>query len=228
MTYFWFVVIFYGSGLLTVILAGLDFVSRQFKACLAPVYNRGTPPGSFLDQLIEWARQAPDSIFAPNDVPVDIFTVIKPALATQIGSDPVGGKIVQWESLLHRKAALCEAMRVHAGMESSWKWNEGVDVTNKRSVASLAGQETGIFQVSFDSTNIAFGAMKPFARERGINTIANFISKMKSNHPLALEYYARLSRISIRWAGPLLRHGNDSVYPWLSRASVAEFQTFLA
>jgi hypothetical protein len=87
------------------------------------------------------------------------------------------------------------------------------------------GQETGIFQVSWDSTLIAHGAMKEFAVEKGIARVGSFISEMKHDHKLALEYYGRLVRINIKWAGPLLRHEID---PWLSRAAVSEFQTLLA
>lgn len=200
----------------------------KYKAIKAKISNRGIPPDSFLDELITWAKTAPESIFSSNAVPVDIFTVIKSRLATQMGVDGSDTLIWQWESLRHRRAALMEAMRVHAGLESSWDWNEGVDRTNQTSMKNIAGQETGIFQVSFDSLNLGAGAMKPFAKERGIQAVGKFISEMKRDHVLALEYYARLVRVSIRWAGPLLRQrGPDSVYPYLSRAAVAEFQELL-
>lgn len=199
----------------------------KYLATKARVHNRGTPPDSFLDELIAWAKDAPNEIFTPNDVPVDIYTVLKPVLGTLVALDGSGQPVHGWASLLHRRAALMEAMRVHAGMESSWNWNEGVDRNNATSQAHKTGQETGIFQVSFDSEWLGHNAMKPFAGARGIETVEKFISAMKKDHALALEYYARLSRISIRWAGPLLRHGDDSVYPWLSRTAVAEFQSLL-
>lgn len=203
-------------------------MSQPYGAALSHVFNRGRPPVAFLDELVAWAKKAPDEIFAPNKVPVDIYTVIRSSLATPFPKDYAGGMVYQWDSFLQRKAALMEAMRVHAGMESNWNWNEGVDKTNATSMKNVAGQETGIFQVSFDSTYLGNGAMKAFAGRNGIAHPEHFISQMKSNHALALEYYARLSRVSIRWAGPLLRHGEDSIYPWLRRAAVAEFQTLLA
>lgn len=203
-------------------------MNQPYGAALSNVFNRGRPPVEFLDTLVAWAKKAPDEIFAPNDVPVDIFTVIKSTLGTRINTDYAGHSIVSWDSLLHRKAALVETMRVHGMMESSGNWNEGVDVTNRTSMKNIAGQETGVFQVSFDSTWIAHNAMMPFAKARGIDTPEKFIPAMKSNHELALEYYARLVRISIRWAGPLLRHGNDSVYPWLRPAAMKEFMGLLA
>ncbi len=119
---------------------------------------------------------------------------------------------------------MLELMRVHAGFESSWKWNEGVDVTNHASMTHLEGQETGIFQVSFDSTHLGT-SINQFAISKGIGTVGSFIPEMKSNHPLALEYYARLVRINIKWAGPLIRHEVD---PWLSKASVSQFQELLS
>lgn len=199
----------------------------NFRFTKAKVYNRGNPPDGFLAELIEWAKTAPDSLFAPNAVPVDIYTVIKSSLATYGGHDPSGSPTSYWDSLKQRKAALMEAMRVHAGMESSWTWILGVDETNKHSQTHIEGEETGIFQVSFDSLSLGHGALKQFAEAHGIDTPAAFIAKMKSDHRLALEYYARLSRVSIAWAGPLLRHGQDSVYPWLSRAAVEEFMGLL-
>ncbi len=187
------------------------------EAIKSKVKNRGIAPDSFLTELVEWGRIAADQIFAPisnRNAPgkdPDIYAQILPLLGP-------------WINLLHRRAAMLEVMRVHAGFESSWHWNEGVDVTNQTSLTHLEGQETGIFQVSFDSTHIAGGAMKPFAVEHGIGTVGSFIPEMKSNHKLALEYYARLVRVNIKWAGPLVRHEID---PWLSRAAVTEFQGLL-
>jgi hypothetical protein len=177
----------------------------------AKVFNRGVPPDSFLTSLIAWARYAPDEIFAPNSNPADVYANIKPILGP-------------WESLLHRRAAMLEVMRVHAGFESTWNWLEGVDTTNQTSMRNIDGQETGIFQVSFDSTFLGDGAMKAFAVAKGISSPGSFIFRMKADHDIALEYYARLVRVSIAWAGPLKRHEVD---PWLSKAAVSEFQILL-
>lgn len=182
-----------------------------FYRTKARVYNRGAPPTSFLTKLVEWGRKASDEIFAPNPNPADIYAYIKPILGP-------------WENLLHRRAAMLEAMRVHAGFESSWNWNEGVD-TSAHDRRDPKTQETGIFQVSFDSTYLGDGAMKPYAIAHGVNTVGSFIPAMKSRHTLALEYYARLIRVSVQWAGPIKRHEIDD---WLSRKSVAEFQELLS
>jgi hypothetical protein len=200
----------------------------MFRATKKSVFNRGAPPDVFLTELLKFGRTAPDEIFAPNSLPVDIFTVIKSSLATMAGHDGAGTPIYTWESLQHRRAALLEAMRVHGMFESSGNFNEGVDITNQHSQAHIEGAETGIFQVSFDSTWLGHQAMKPFAVAHKIETPQKFIPAMKQNHPLALEYYARLVRISVQWAGPLLRHGADSIYPYLSRDAMNEFKLLLA
>lgn len=177
-----------------------------------PVFNRGAPPESFLGELLNWGRSADPSIFAPNAEPNDIYGWIKPVLGP-------------WESPIHRRAVMLEVMRVHAGFESSWRWNCGVDTTNATSMRNIEGQETGIFQVSFDSTRLGKSAMFMFAETNGAGTPQAFINKMKADHKFALEYYARLMRVSVRWAGPVLRHEVDK---YLSREAVAQFMILLA
>jgi hypothetical protein len=193
----------------------------------AEVLNRGAAPSSFIGELVQWARKTPEEIFAPNAEPVEIYTVIKSSLGTLDSETPGSGKHYVWNGPLHRKAALLEAMRVHAGLESSWNWTEGVDVTNARSRRNKRGEEAGIFQVSFDSTDLCNGVMRPFAQEHNIMEPEAFIHAMKGNHALALEYYARLVRHSISWAGPLIRNGPDSIYPWLRLDAMQEFLDLL-
>jgi len=184
----------------------MDWVNARAK-----VLTRGRPPIEFLDELLEWGKKADGEIFETNPNPEDIYAHIQPILGP-------------WRNLLHRRAALLEVMRVHAGFESSWNWREGVDTTNKTSMSHIEGQETGIFQVSFDSTYLGNGAMKPFAVEHGIQTPGSFIAQMKDDHKLALEYYARLVRVNVKWAGPIKRHEIDSE---LSVLSMEEFERAL-
>src|SRR5215475_3259254 len=87
----------------------------NFSSTKKGVFNRGVPPDSFLTELVNWGKAAPDEIFAPNEV-VDIYNKIKDELGP-------------WESPLHRRAAMLEVMRVLAGFESSWDWTEGVDTS---------------------------------------------------------------------------------------------------
>lgn len=202
-----------------------------FAAALSFVEGRGRPPVAFLEELLAFIKTAPAEIFAPNRVPNDAFAVIKSSLATPHGNDGSGTPVYVWENMLHRRAAMAELMRVHAGRESSWKWGEGVDKTNAASVRNKTGEETGIFQVSFDSTWLdseeGKDIMGAFAKAHGLDTPAKFIPAMKENHTLAMEYYARLVRVSIKWAGPLVRHNADSVYLYLNRDSMREFMALL-
>ncbi len=179
----------------------------QFIATKRKVLNRGIPPDSFLSEVVLWARTAPLELFAPNPEPADIYSTIKSVLGP-------------WQSVEHRRAVMLEVMRVHAGFESSWNWNEGVDHTNNHSMRNITGEEAGIFQVSFDSTWLGNYRLRAFAGEREIGQPELFIPRMKKDHGLALEYYARLIRFNVQWAGPIKRHEIDS---WLSRDAVAEF-----
>ncbi len=180
-----------------------DFVFSK-----ARVLNRGRPPDEFLLELVEWAKGAPMELFAPNPEPDDIYTYVKPVLGP-------------WTSVEYRRGVMLEVMRVHAGFESSWNWNEGVEQSNQTSMSHIEGQETGVFQVSFDSTYIANGRMKPYALLHDIDTPQKFIPKMKSDHVLALDYYAHLVRFNVQWAGPVKRHEIDD---WLSRKSADELR----
>lgn len=183
----------------------------KFNATKTRVLNRGIPPESFLTAIVLWAKEAPDSLFEKNPN-ADIYS-------------SVAGVLGPYESLLHRKAVMLEVMRVHAGFESSWNWDEAVDKTNKTSMANIEGEETGIFQVSFDSTRLGAGAMKKYASDHGIDTPQRFIPAMKKDHDLALDYYAHLIRVNVKWAGPIVRHEIDK---WLSRAAVKEFMDLLS
>lgn len=182
----------------------------MFVATKHPVANRGVCPDSFLFEAIAWARTESDDVFAPNP-----FNDIYAHVHVELGP---------FTSILNRKAVMLEAMRVHAGFESSWRFNCGVDITNHTSMTHKTGQETGVFQVSFDSTDLHGGYMKPFANAHGIGTVDAFITRMKSDHRLAFQYYARLVRVNVEWAGPIKRHEIDR---YLSRAAVSEFENYL-
>ncbi len=186
---------------------------NKYVALLNPVRGRGIPPIPFLDELVGWLRDAPDEIFAPNKDPEDVFLRLTPLLGP-------------WSSLLHRRAAMGELLRCLAGFESSWNWLEGVDKTNQTSMRLITGQETGIFQVSWDSLGLDLSGPDEVddlhqcvIRYCGSLKVQVFIDTMKTNHRFALEYAARLMRNSFYWDGPVKRHEIDSS---LSKAAVAE------
>lgn len=193
-----------------------------FNATLHSVKGREDIPiarrTAFLAELVSWARAAPEEIFAPNDDKEDVFNRLAPLLGP-------------WVSPLHRRAAECELLYCLGSFESSLKWGEGVDTTNATSMRIITGQETGIFQVSYDSLGLDCTDGSPddlhecVMRYLGTLNVHAFIDGMKSNHFLALEYCARLLRNSYFWDGPIKRHEIDSS---ISRAAVKEFQSLLA
>jgi hypothetical protein len=191
----------------------MNFVSTKH-----PVRGQGPPPDSFLNELVPWARSAPEEIFAPNRDPEDVFNRLAPLLGP-------------WRSPLHRRAAMCELLRCLGGFESSWDWNEGVDTTNKTSMKNIEGRETGIFQVSFDSLRLddsehtGDDLHQCVMKYCGALDIHKFLDLMKTNHVFALEYAARLLRNSFFWDGPITRHEIDSS---LYRPAVEEFMELLA
>jgi hypothetical protein len=174
------------------------------------VLDRGVPPDSFLDEMIIWGKYAPADIFISPGSSNDIYVNVLPYLGP-------------FEGLSHRRAVMLEVMRVLAGFESSWKWSDGRDISNPRSYTT-ATTEAGAWQVSSDSLN--FGQeLKNLVRSKAGALDGNTFQKaMKTNHPLAMEYIARLLRRTIRHNGPIRdRH----IHKWLRKDAVAEFQTLV-
>ncbi|RIZ67968.1 MAG: hypothetical protein D0528_09445 [Methylococcales bacterium] len=185
---------------------------RTYSACHQAVNEQhDNPPNSFLDQLIDVINSLPDEVFEKNNRH-DIYSVML-------------GSLGPYSSLLHRKAVMCEVLRVQAGFESDWNWNEGVDITNSNSTTHKEGEETGAFQVSWDSMPFDNSLKKCMDRLAGGHDVDTFINKMKSNHVLAVEYCARLLRFNTTWCGTI----NDpkKVIAHVRRDAVAEFQSFL-
>lgn len=185
---------------------------RTYIACHQAVSEQhSNPPNSFLDQLIDAMDPLPDQVFEKNDNH-DIYSVMLGSLGPYTG-------------LLHRKAVMCEVLRVQAGFESDWNWNEGVDVNNENSKAHKEGEETGAFQVSWDSMAFDKSLKDCLDRLAGGHDVLTFIDKMKSNQALAVEYCARLLRFSTAWCGTI----NDArkVIAHVRRDAVTEFQSFL-
>jgi hypothetical protein len=187
--------------------------ARVYNACLQPVNppQHGSPPTSFLDQLIDAINPLPNDVFAPS-ANYDIYSVMLSTLGP-------------WQGLLHRKAVMCEVLRVQPGFESDWDWHCGVDTNNPSSIAHIEQQETGAFQVSADSMHFDQSLPDCVDRLAGAHDVITFINSMKSNHPLAVEYVARLLRFNTTWAGTINKP--SQVRAWVRRDAVAEFETFL-
>lgn len=183
----------------------------NFHATLHPVPNRGMPTVPFLTELVNFFKTAPDEICSPNPHH-DIYSVVAPVLGP-------------FTSQQHRVAVMCEVLRVLAGFESSWNWTEGVDTTNQSSLHNINGQETGIFQVSFDSVGFDPSLAECVRNYTGTLDVHLFISQMKTNHGFAIEFCAKLLRVNTCWSGPTNRGWTAAN---VRRDAVAEFQTLLS
>jgi hypothetical protein len=183
----------------------MDFIATKQR-----VFDRGVPPDDFLDQLVSWGKEAPDEIFEEKELKDDVYSSI---------SDTLG----PFESPLHRRAVMLEIMRVLAGFESSWKWTEGRDTSNPDSNTANT-TEAGAWQVSADSMNFGQELKDLVQAKVGRRDGIAFQEAMKEDHPLAMEYIARLLRRTTRHNGPVKGHEID---PWLKKDAVAEFQALL-
>ncbi|EEM8096032.1 hypothetical protein DER63_14195 [Salmonella enterica] len=188
-------------------------MSYQFATSV--VYNRGTPPVAFLDELVMWAKFADDDVFTPNDN-IDIYAKYSPVLGP-------------WTTLSQRKAGMMEMLRVLAGYESSWSWQAGADPDNPDHSPEAA--ETGIFQVSANS--MAFGDLEKRVFLRfGSSDPDVFIREMKTDTFFALDYAARLLRLTINANGPVLHDDLASgdkkyLHHWLSPSAMNEFMALI-
>lgn len=188
------------------------------------VYNRGKAPEHFLREMVVWSISAPDDIFEVNPLN-DIYSKVKPELGP-------------YTSLVHRKAAMLEVMRVLAGFESSWKWNEGVDVS-RDSADTAENSEAGAWQVSYDARKLS-PVLQDLISAKGIKNGVEFQKASKADHGFAMEFVSRLMRVNTKHNGPLykgsersiirksLRGAEHSIYPWLSKDAVKEFESLLA
>ena len=181
-----------------------------FSATKQHVLNRGVAPDDFLDQLVSWGKRAPDEIFGPNS-----FSDVYSSVINTLGP---------WQGTAHRRAVMLEVLRVLAGFESSWNWNEGRDTNNASSVTADT-IEAGAWQVSANSMNFGQELKDLVLAQVGSLDGNAFQKAMKQNHPLAIEYAARLLRRTTHHNGPVLRHEID---PWLRKDAVAEFQALIS
>lgn len=186
-----------------------------FEHCKSSVDNRGRAPDSFLNELIDWARGAPDEVFARNDK-TDIYC----NLVEELGP---------YQDLLHRRAVMCECLRVLGGFESSWRWDAGRDLSANNTGPCV--EEAGIFQCSGNSLGFDRSLKQLFERHAGEpataseETCRRFMALTKSDHTYALEHCARLLRFTVNHHGPVKRR---TVNKWVKREAVAEFRRFLA
>jgi hypothetical protein len=184
------------------------------------VANRGIPPVKFLKELVAWGKIAPDDIFLPSvNHRDDVYSA-------------VAGVLGPWNGPRHMRAVMLEVLRVLAGYESSWDWNQGTDTDADRQAAkhhrtrSPIQIEAGAFQVSADSMVLAPELKNLVFKRVGSLCAIEFQRAMKHDHHLAMEYIARLLRRTITQNGPVLRHTVE-IDKWLRKDAVHEFQSQL-
>lgn len=180
-----------------------------WKACLAPITvgnSPGSPPAAFLDELVSVIKVLPDEMFA---LPVGKYDIFGKVPATFLASA--------------RRAVMCEILRVDAGFESGWRWNEGTDT--KAGPEKPDEEETGAWQVSANSMLFDKSLTSCCIRNGATSLAPGFIATIKSNHAFAVEYAARLFRFNTRWSGPANR---GWILAAVSKEAVAEFAQTLA
>lgn len=178
-----------------------------FVACKTPVSNRGSAPQGFLDELVAWGKNADETIFAPMPS-FEIYSSVEDSL----GPYPL-------DDSLYRRAVMLEVLRVLAGFESSWRWEEGRDTTNPGSDKPCT-MEAGAFQVSGDSMVFDSSLRGLVVRVAGSDDCTIFCETTKANHGFAIEYCARLLRFTLDHNGPVKHR---EIHPWLKRDAVQEF-----
>lgn len=185
------------------------------------VYNRGAPPEAFITELVAWGTSAPDEIFSPDyrSSEPDIYASIAARRPELLGD---------FNTFHGRRALMCEVLRVLGGYESSWRWNEGRDVTNPTENRPET-KSAGIFQVSANSNVFSPTLVRCFLRYGGEmkgNHIdyEQFQRIMKENHFFAFEYTARLLRFTIHHHGPVKRY---EIHSWMKADAVAAFQELI-
>jgi len=170
------------------------------------VANRGVPPTPFISALITWAKNEKDDVFAPNYLH-DIYSLTV-------------GDLGPWHSLLHRRAAMCEVLRVLAGFESSWKWGEGKDTSNPKEI-DVNTWSAGIFQISPNAMNLHSSLAEYADSFKVFYKPAAFRALIMQDHTFAFGFTARLLRVNTHHNGPV-RDG--FINPWLKREAVAAFE----
>lgn len=159
--------------------------------------------------MFDTIKNLPGEVFLVN-YRRDIYTALLDALGP-------------YTSLLHRRAVMAEGLRVLAGYESTWRWDCGRDTT--AGPETPEEEETGAFQVSYNSTDFDPSLGACVARFCGADRVDLFIPQMKAQPVFAVEYASRFLRFTTRANGPLNR---GWVQASVSRDAVNEFQTALA
>jgi len=178
-------------------------LQTDISECFTKVHNRGVIPFDVMQEIIEHVKKEPDSVFAVNDKK-DIYSNVFKELGP-------------WTGIAHRKAVMCEVLRVLGGFESSWNWLEGRDMSADNT--SVDTQETGMFQCSYNSTY--FTGKEYMESLLGKTDGKTFIADTKTNHEFAIGHVIRVLRNTVNHHGPVKR---KEINKWLKRSAVEQIQ----
>ena len=181
----------------------------EMKAIFTPVKNRVPPSEAFIKELTAWCKSEDPEVFAPNKLK-DIYSLAHEDLGP-------------YDTMLYRRAAMCEVLRVLAAFESSYNWKEGHDKSNPKENNVLT-MSAGAFQISPDSMNLHSSLADYAMKFEVYRKPAAFRALMMSNHAFAMGYAARLLRVNTRHNGPV-RDGH--IFPELRREAVREFMNLI-
>lgn len=198
----------------------------KFIAAATEVFNRGKLTQTFLNDMVGVIGAMPEHIFLP-DMEVDMY-------------GKAADKLGPYESTLHRRAVMCEILRVLALFESGGDHTEGVD-TSRLGPDTPENAEAGAWQISLDSRKIHSDLRDMLSEYRsdhvpsGIKNGIVFQQVMKFDPDFSTRYAATLMSHNGMHNGPLykgaeraiirssLRGEKHSIYPYLKKTAVAEF-----
>lgn len=202
----------------------------KFKAAFEEVFNRGRMKRAFLEEMVKVIGEMPEDIFL-SDNEIDVF-------------GKGASKLGPYETVLDRRAAMCEFLRVLGLFESGGDHREGVD-TSRLGADTPENAEAGAWQASYDSRRLhpdLLAMLEGYRSElvpSGIHDGVTFQRVMKFDHGFSIRYAATLMSHNAMHNGPLykgaerakirlsLRGEKHSIYPYLSRAAMAEFKEAL-
>lgn len=194
----------------------------ELKLIFKPI-DGNVPTQELADLLISKLNSFPE--LSEVNANTDVFSAIRSVMLKYQSS---------WGDSANRKAWSFMAHLCLASLESSFNWNEGRDMSaNNRKPQT---QESGVYQCSLNSIYTASLYSQDWKKLAALFTQhtglpysqsnaagKSFITQMKIDHEFVVEFMLRLSRITTRTHGPLLR---GEVNKFIKIEAVKEMEAF--